>query len=115
LQKIVPPIISSFTDEDSRVRYYACEALYNIARVNLISMFTDLSTASFLLFFFLGLEMFFLRFHLLMGHAVGQAVRGDFIVFFNDIFDALCKLSADADPSVQSAADLLDRVVKVLT
>ncbi|KAG5532065.1 hypothetical protein RHGRI_026619 [Rhododendron griersonianum] len=72
LEQIVPPVLNSFSDQDSRVRYYACEALYNIAKV----------------------------------------VRGDFIVFFNDIFDALCKLSADSDPNVQSAAHLLDRLVK---
>jgi vacuole morphology and inheritance protein 14 len=72
LEKIVPPVLNSFTDQDSRVRYYACEALYNIAKV----------------------------------------ARGDFIVFFNDVFDALCKLSADSDPNVQSAAHLLDRLVK---
>ncbi|KAK6122277.1 hypothetical protein DH2020_043978 [Rehmannia glutinosa] len=71
-QQIVPPVLNSFSDQDSRVRYYACEALYNIAKV----------------------------------------VRGDFIVFFNDIFDALCKLSADSDANVQSAAHLLDRLVK---
>ncbi|KAK1374687.1 putative vacuole morphology and inheritance protein [Heracleum sosnowskyi] len=72
LEQIVPPVINSFSDQDSRVRYYACEALYNIAKV----------------------------------------VRGDFIVFFNQIFDALCKLSADSDANVQSAAHLLDRLVK---
>lgn len=44
-----------------------------------------------------------------------QVARGDFIVFFNEIFDALCKLSADSDPNVQSAAHLLDRLVKVIT
>ncbi len=31
-QKIVPPVLHSFIDQDSRVRYYACEALYNIAK-----------------------------------------------------------------------------------
>ncbi|KAE9607520.1 putative vacuole morphology and inheritance protein [Lupinus albus] len=72
LEQIVPPVLSSFSDQDSRVRYYACEALYNIAKV----------------------------------------VRGDFIIFFNQIFDALCKLSADSDVNVQSAAHLLDRLVK---
>ncbi|XVF43564.1 hypothetical protein PTKIN_Ptkin02bG0049900 [Pterospermum kingtungense] len=72
LEQIVPPVLNSFSDQDSRVRYYACEALYNIAKV----------------------------------------VRGDFIIFFNQIFDALCKLSADSDPNVQSAAHLLDRLVK---
>jgi vacuole morphology and inheritance protein 14 len=72
-QLIVPPVLNSFLDQDSRVRYYACEALYNIAKV----------------------------------------VRGDFIIYFNKIFDALCKLSADSDANVQSAAHLLDRLVKV--
>jgi len=72
LEKIVPPVLNSFTDQDSRVRYFACEALYNIAKVT----------------------------------------RGDLIVFFNEIFDALCKLSADSDPSVQNAAHLMDRLVK---
>ena len=46
-------------------------------------------------------------------YAFLQVVRGDIIVFFNQIFDALCKLSADSDPNVQSAAHLLDRLVKV--
>jgi len=72
LEKIVPPVINSFSDQDSRVRYYACEALYNIAKV----------------------------------------ARGDMIVFFNQIFDSLLKLSADSDPNVQSAAHLLDKLVK---
>ncbi|GJN30749.1 hypothetical protein PR202_gb19084 [Eleusine coracana subsp. coracana] len=72
LEQIVPPVLSSFQDQDSRVRYYACEALYNIAKV----------------------------------------VRGDFIIYFNKIFDSLCKLSADSDANVQSAAHLLDRLVK---
>ncbi len=63
-QKIVPPVLHSFTDQDSRVRYYACEALYNIAKV----------------------------------------ARGGIISFFNDVFDALCKLSADSDPNVQVRA-----------
>ncbi|CAL5215232.1 unnamed protein product [Lathyrus oleraceus] len=72
LEQIVPPVLNSLSDQDVRVRYYACEALYNIAKV----------------------------------------VRGEFIVFFNQIFDALCKLSADSDANVQSAAHLLDRLVK---
>lgn len=33
LRRIVPPVLAAFTDPDSRVRYYACEALYNIAKV----------------------------------------------------------------------------------
>ncbi|KAK9805928.1 hypothetical protein WJX73_005859 [Symbiochloris irregularis] len=33
LGKVVPPVLSSLVDQDARVRYYACEALYNIAKV----------------------------------------------------------------------------------
>ncbi|KAL4449453.1 hypothetical protein ABPG77_007097 [Micractinium sp. CCAP 211/92] len=32
LQKVVPPILASFTDQDSRVRYYAIESLWNVAK-----------------------------------------------------------------------------------
>lgn len=53
LSDIVPPVLACFTDQDARVRYYACEAMYNIAKV----------------------------------------AKGEILVFFNDIFDALCKVS----------------------
>lgn len=33
LQEIVPPVLACFSDQDARVRYYACEAMYNIAKV----------------------------------------------------------------------------------
>lgn len=33
LEVIVPPVLACFTDQDARVRYYACEAMYNIAKV----------------------------------------------------------------------------------
>ena len=32
LRQVVPPILASFTDQDARVRYYATEALYNVAK-----------------------------------------------------------------------------------
>ena len=65
-------MLKCFADADQRVRYYACEALYNIAK----------------------------------------AARVAFVAHFSDVFDALCKLSADNDPNVQNAAHLLDRLVK---
>ncbi|KAL2509330.1 Protein VAC14-like protein [Forsythia ovata] len=43
-----------------------------------------------------------------------EDMRGNFIVLFNQIFEALCKLSADSDPNVQSAAYLLDKLVKYI-
>ncbi|KAI9207645.1 putative vacuole-associated enzyme activator complex component [Polychytrium aggregatum] len=72
LEAIVPPILSCFSDQDARVRYYACESMYNVAKV----------------------------------------ARGDTLRFFNEIFDALCKLSADQEASVKNGADLLDRLIK---
>ncbi|CAG8684513.1 17009_t:CDS:10 [Cetraspora pellucida] len=34
LDEIVPPVLACFADQDSRVRYYACESMYNIAKVS---------------------------------------------------------------------------------
>lgn len=72
LPEIVPAVLKCFDDQESGVRYYACEALYNIAKI----------------------------------------AREGFIVFFNEVFDALCMLSADTDSKVQNAALLLDRLMK---
>ncbi|KAL2751961.1 hypothetical protein ACRALDRAFT_2114690 [Sodiomyces alcalophilus JCM 7366] len=72
LGKIVPPVLACFTDQDARVRYYACEAMYNIAKV----------------------------------------AKGEILIYFNDIFDALCKLGADSELSVKNGAELLDRLIK---
>ncbi|KAM7221506.1 ARM repeat-containing protein [Rhypophila decipiens] len=72
LEIIVPPVLACFTDQDARVRYYACEAMYNIAKV----------------------------------------AKGEILVYFNYIFDALCKLGADSELSVKNGAELLDRLIK---
>ena len=49
----MPPVLSCFTDQDSRVRYYACESMYNITKI----------------------------------------ARGLILKYFNEIFDALSKVS----------------------
>lgn len=72
LKAIVPPIIASFADHDSRVRYYACESAYNVAKV----------------------------------------ARAAILTWFNEIFDALTKLSVDVEISVKNGAELLDRLIK---
>ncbi|KAF7883868.1 hypothetical protein EAF00_011180 [Botryotinia globosa] len=72
LDEIVPPVLACFTDQDARVRYYACESMYNIAKV----------------------------------------AKGEVLPYFNDIFDALCKLGADSELSVKNGAELLDRLIK---
>lgn len=33
LETIVPPVLKSFNDAENRVRYYACESLFNIAKL----------------------------------------------------------------------------------
>jgi len=69
---LIEPILKCFRDQESRVRYYACEALYNVTKV----------------------------------------ARGKMLEFFNEIFDGLCQLSADADVDVKNGAQLLDRLLK---
>lgn len=34
LDVLLPPILHCFDDPESRVRYYACESLYNVAKVS---------------------------------------------------------------------------------
>ncbi|KAJ6149010.1 hypothetical protein N7471_000209 [Penicillium samsonianum] len=72
LGEIVPPVLACFSDQDARVRYYACESMYNIAKV----------------------------------------AKGEILLFFNEVFDALAKLASDAELSVKNGAELLDRLVK---
>ncbi|KTW29180.1 hypothetical protein T552_01137 [Pneumocystis carinii B80] len=72
LEDIVPPVLSCFSDQEYRVRYYACESMYNIAKV----------------------------------------AKGEILLYFNEIFDALSKLSSDTEPSVKNGAELLDRLIK---
>lgn len=33
LPELVQPVLTCFDDPDARVRYYACESLYNISKV----------------------------------------------------------------------------------
>jgi vacuole morphology and inheritance protein 14 len=33
VDRLAPPVLKMFIDQDSRVRYYACEAMYNISKV----------------------------------------------------------------------------------
>ena len=69
---LVPSVLACFSDPDSRVRYYACESLYNIVKV----------------------------------------LRASVLIYFNEIFDGLCKLCCDLDLNVRNGAELLDRLLK---
>jgi vacuole morphology and inheritance protein 14 len=72
LPDLLPPIMRCLLDTDSRVRYYACEAFYNLAKV----------------------------------------ARGHLMLYFNEIFDVLCRLIGDSDPNVQNGAQHVDRLMK---
>ena len=52
LDNIIPPVLGCFSDQDSRLRYYALESMYNIAKV----------------------------------------AKGEILPYFNQVFDALCKV-----------------------
>lgn len=72
LDDIIQPILACFGDADARVRYYACESLYNVAKI----------------------------------------AKGEILAYFNEIFDALCKLTADIEESVRNGANLVDQLLR---
>lgn len=43
---------------------------------------------------------------------IAKVAKGEILVYFNHIFDALCKLGADSELSVKNGAELLDRLIK---
>lgn len=52
MERFIHPLLACFSDPESRVRYFACESMYNIAKVS----------------------------------------KGEILVYFNPIFDALSKV-----------------------
>jgi hypothetical protein len=52
LPLIVPPVLDCFIDMDAKVRYFACESMYNVAKV----------------------------------------AKGEILVYFNELFDAMAKV-----------------------
>lgn len=43
---------------------------------------------------------------------IAKVAKGEILVYFNDVFDALCRLAADSELSVKNGAELLDRLIK---
>ncbi|KAL6947048.1 hypothetical protein ACO0QE_001906 [Hanseniaspora vineae] len=72
LSTIIPPILICFEDQNEQVRFYACESLYNIAKI----------------------------------------AKGEILVYFNEIFDVLCKITSDPVSNVKNAASVLDKLIK---
>lgn len=72
LSTIIPPILICFEDQNEQVRFYACESLYNIAKI----------------------------------------AKGEILVYYNDIFDVLCKITSDPVSNVKNAASVLDKLIK---
>jgi vacuole morphology and inheritance protein 14 len=107
LNKLVPPVLKCFGDQDSRVRYYACEAMYNISKVargRTLTFFNEI---------FEGLcrvcitSLPLLLLHLSDAYLLRWSwCRGVAIV------NARTQLSADKDLNVKNGAQLLDRLIK---
>ena len=48
VKELVNPVLSCMDDSDSRVRFYACESLYNVTKVtrdNILPLFNDIFVA----------------------------------------------------------------------
>jgi len=43
---------------------------------------------------------------------IAKVSKGEILVYFNQVFDALSKLAADSELSVKNGAELLDRLLK---
>ena len=90
LHMVIPPVLKCFSDADHRVRYYACEALYNISKVAgplVLQLREDGRVRSVLC---------------LILNALSDR-------YFCEIFDGLCKLAADPEKGVQDGALLLNK------
>ncbi|KAG6460747.1 hypothetical protein O3G_MSEX012197 [Manduca sexta] len=72
LPELTHPIVACFSESESRVRYQAAEALFNVLKI----------------------------------------AREASLSQFPAVFDALARLSADPEPQVKHAAELLDRLLK---
>ncbi|CAG8607608.1 10557_t:CDS:2, partial [Dentiscutata heterogama] len=87
LDEIVPPVLACFSDQDSRVRYYACESMYNIAKVSkgeILRYFNEVFDA--------------------------MSKVNDFSQIQSSRIPH--KLAADSEVSVKNGTELLDRLIK---
>ena len=99
LRAAVPRVLAAFRDPDARVRYYACEAMYNVvktARGGLLLLTESFPSEN----------------DDDSDDENGNDEDSDSDSFLRRLFDAACDLSADADADVQNAAHLLDGLVK---
>jgi len=106
LNKLVPPVLKCFGDQDSRVRYYACEAMYNISKVargRTLTFFNEI---------FEGLCRVCTTSPLLLLDLSAAPLS---LTFFGGPGVVVCvdaQLSADKDLNVKNGAQLLDRLIK---
>ena len=99
LRAAVPRVLAAFCDPDARVRYYACEAMYNVVKT---------ARGGLLLL----TESFPENDDFSDENGNDEDSDSDSDSFLRRLFDAACDLSADADADVQNAAHLLDGLVK---
>lgn len=101
IDELIHPVLNCFTDSDSRVRYHACEALYNISKV---------ARGSILVFFnkiFDALSIVRICF------PCTDVFLGKHSRFVENRFSFSSQLAADPDHSVRNGCELLDHLLKV--
>ncbi|KAK9271914.1 hypothetical protein L1049_002280 [Liquidambar formosana] len=129
LEQIVPPVLNAFTDQDSRVRYRACEALYNIAKLSadsdanvqsaaklldraLMDIVTDSSQFSIEEFIPLLIERmrvinpFVRQFLLCWIKVINGSPEIDMLSYLPDFLDGLLNMLSDSNHEVQHEAAL---------
>ena len=84
------PILSAIVETDSRLRYFACESLYNVTKV--------------------------VRTQLIPGNQLENQPEAEFQGHISDqfvpLFTSISRLTSDSDQNVRSGAELLDRLLK---
>ena len=88
---LINPILTCLSDADSRVRYYACESLYNVVKV--LPPQTHFPPAFSKIMF-------------------PQVARDNVMPIFNEIFSSISNVVADPDQNVKNGSELLDRLLK---
>lgn len=114
MQRIVPPILASFTDQDSRVRYYAIESLWNVAKSTRDTFLQAGRESGW------GCRRGLILMDVLLCACPPLKLLTPLLPctppalplapqVFPEVFDALFRLCSDADTNVQAGATRFDR------
>ena len=102
------------SDTDSRVRYYACESLYNVTKGNFVALFLCVNSPvnsfkikSISVTYYSSFPWFLIRI------STFSVARENILPLFNDVFSAMSIAITDADQNVRTATELLVKLSMV--